>query len=275
MTSRARTAVLALTVLLAAASARAQIDARLLQQPDVSATRIAFVYGGDVWVVAKEGGLAQRLSTPRGEESFPRFSPDGSLIAFTGNYDGGIVQYDMPDVAHLLDTTLAGPGPAALAYAARVGAPILLTRRSTLTTGAVEMIAESASTEAVVVGGPNVVSEQVVEALRSDMTVQWLYGPDRYATNVLLVKQFWPTGDLQPYVATGTDFPDALVAGALAGRTGQPIVLSGSRVLPGVTREWVMHETARIPSFTMMGGPDAVSYLLEWQLAKARRVPAP
>ena len=163
----------------------------------------------------------------------------------------------------------------ASAYAARVGAPILLTRRSALTTGAAEMIAESAPMQAVVIGGPNVVSEQVVEELGSDMAVQWLYGPDRYATNVLLIKQFWPTGDLQPYVATGTDFPDALVAGALAGRTGQPIVLSGSRVLPGVTREWVMHETARIPSFTMMGGPDAVSYLLEWQLAKARRVPAP
>ena len=36
-----------------------------------------------------------------------------TMYGFTGNYDGGIVQYDMPDVAHLLDTTLAGPDPAA------------------------------------------------------------------------------------------------------------------------------------------------------------------
>jgi tricorn protease len=74
----------------------AQIDARLLRQPDVSSTQIAFVYGGDIWVVAKEGGVAQRLSTPAGEESFPRFAPDGRSIAFTGNYDGNSDIYTMP-----------------------------------------------------------------------------------------------------------------------------------------------------------------------------------
>ncbi|MCJ7440303.1 MAG: PDZ domain-containing protein [Thermoanaerobaculaceae bacterium] len=72
----------------AAVPALAAIDARLTRQPAVSATQIAFVYAGDVWVAPKAGGVAQRLSTPKGEESFPRFSPDGSLIAFTGNYDG-------------------------------------------------------------------------------------------------------------------------------------------------------------------------------------------
>ena len=73
-----------------------QIDARMLRQPDVSATQIAFVYAGDVWVVPKAGGVASRLSSPRGEESFPRFSPDGRLIAFTGDYDGNEDVYVMP-----------------------------------------------------------------------------------------------------------------------------------------------------------------------------------
>lgn len=82
--------------LFATGAAEAQIDARLLRQPDVSATQIAFVYGGDIWVVAKEGGVAQRLSTPPGEESFPRFSPDGTRIGFTGNYDGNQDIYVIP-----------------------------------------------------------------------------------------------------------------------------------------------------------------------------------
>ncbi|HXI64428.1 MAG TPA: S41 family peptidase [Gemmatimonadales bacterium] len=73
-----------------------QIDARALRQPDVSATQIAFVFAGDVWVVPKAGGVANRLSSPRGEESFPRFSPDGKLIAFTGDYDGNEDIYVMP-----------------------------------------------------------------------------------------------------------------------------------------------------------------------------------
>ena len=72
------------------------VDARMLRYPDVSATQIAFVYAGDIWVAPKSGGLAMRLSSPKGEESFPRFSPDGSLIAFTGNYDGNSDIYVVP-----------------------------------------------------------------------------------------------------------------------------------------------------------------------------------
>ena len=55
-----------------------QVSARMFRHPDVSATQIAFVYAGDIWVVPKTGGTAQRLTTPRGEELFPRFSPDGT-----------------------------------------------------------------------------------------------------------------------------------------------------------------------------------------------------
>lgn len=64
------------------------IDARMLRYPDVSADLITFVYAGDIWIAPKEGGAAHRLSSPRGEESFPRFSPDGLSIAFSANYDG-------------------------------------------------------------------------------------------------------------------------------------------------------------------------------------------
>jgi tricorn protease len=71
----------------------AQVDARMFQQPDVSGTHIAFVYAGDIWVVAKEGGVASRLSSPPGAEGFPRFSPDGQRIAYSANYDGNMDVY--------------------------------------------------------------------------------------------------------------------------------------------------------------------------------------
>ena len=45
------------------------VDARMLRYPDVSSTQIAFVYAGDIWVASKSGGEAQRLSSPKGEES--------------------------------------------------------------------------------------------------------------------------------------------------------------------------------------------------------------
>ncbi|HWW02162.1 MAG TPA: PDZ domain-containing protein [Candidatus Acidoferrum sp.] len=72
------------------------VDARMLRYPDVSQTQIAFVYAGDIWVAPKSGGIAMRLSSPKGEESFPRFSPDGSQLAFSGNYDGNMDIYVVP-----------------------------------------------------------------------------------------------------------------------------------------------------------------------------------
>jgi tricorn protease len=89
-------AAVAACALAFAAPAAAQVDARMLRFADVSDTHIAFVYAGDIWIVDKEGGVAQRLSTPSGEEQFPRFSPDGSQIAFTGNYDGNTDVYAVP-----------------------------------------------------------------------------------------------------------------------------------------------------------------------------------
>ncbi len=78
------------------ALAWAQVDARMFRQPDVSATEITFVYAGDIWVVPKQGGVASRLSSPPGEEMFPRFSPDGSQIAYSANYDGNLEVYVVP-----------------------------------------------------------------------------------------------------------------------------------------------------------------------------------
>jgi len=68
----------------------------LLSKPAVSRTQIAFTYAGDLWVVSREGGDARRLTTGVGIETDPRFSPDGSLIAFTGQYDGNRDVYLVP-----------------------------------------------------------------------------------------------------------------------------------------------------------------------------------
>jgi len=69
-------------------AASAQISGKLMQYPDVSETHITFTYGDDVWIASKSGGIANRLSSPTGAESFPRFSPDGKMIAYTANYNG-------------------------------------------------------------------------------------------------------------------------------------------------------------------------------------------
>ncbi len=73
-----------------------QIDAGLFRFPDVSQTQIVFTYANDLWVMPKEGGTAIKLSSPAGVESYPKFSPDGKSIAFSGNYDGNNDAYVIP-----------------------------------------------------------------------------------------------------------------------------------------------------------------------------------
>ena len=74
----------------------AQVDARMMQNPDVSKTHIVFTYGGDLWVVPKDGGTALKLSSPAGQELFAKFSPDGSEIAFSAIYNGNFDVYIVP-----------------------------------------------------------------------------------------------------------------------------------------------------------------------------------
>jgi len=88
-------------VSLTISSASAQVSARMFRMPDVSKTHIVFAYGGDIWIVDKNGGTASKLSSPSGSEAFPRFSPDGTQIAFSGNYDGNTDVYVIPTLGGL------------------------------------------------------------------------------------------------------------------------------------------------------------------------------
>ncbi|MFB0565917.1 MAG: S41 family peptidase [Candidatus Aminicenantaceae bacterium] len=67
----------------------------LMRFPDVHENTVIFVYGEDIWSVPVEGGVARRLTIHDGEERFPKLSPDGTMIAFTGEYDGNADVYVM------------------------------------------------------------------------------------------------------------------------------------------------------------------------------------
>jgi tricorn protease len=73
----------------------------LLRNPALSQDRIAFLFGGDIWLIPRSGGEARRLTSIAAVSEGPYFSPDGSRIAYSArergltdvyviNSDGGV-----------------------------------------------------------------------------------------------------------------------------------------------------------------------------------------
>ncbi|MGH7737857.1 MAG: S41 family peptidase [Candidatus Tyrphobacter sp.] len=110
----------------------------LLQSPTISRTRIAFVYGGDVWTVPRDGGEARRLVTGYGLASAPFFSPDGSTIAFSANYDGNVNVFTVSAGGGEPHRVTYHPGADTVIGWTRDGSGILFTSRRNSATDAAQ-----------------------------------------------------------------------------------------------------------------------------------------
>ena len=88
--------ILLLSMCFLLTSFMAKAQTKLLRFPDIHGEEVVFCYGGDIWKASANGGTAFRLTAHPGQELFPKFSPDGKYIAFTGQYDGDEQVYVMP-----------------------------------------------------------------------------------------------------------------------------------------------------------------------------------
>jgi tricorn protease len=88
--------VLALAPMARTANGPDVTDTKMLTQPAVSADHVAFIYAADLWVAALDGKHVRRITGDLGRESSPAFSPDGSLIAFSAQYEGNTDVYVVP-----------------------------------------------------------------------------------------------------------------------------------------------------------------------------------
>ena len=145
-------------------------------------------------------------------------------------------------------------GPAA----ARAGGPILLVTPSQVPAATRSEIQRLAPQRIVVLGGPNVVSESVrsqLAALAPGGATR-LAGADRYETAARIARAAFPSAPVA-YIATGTDYPDALGGAAAAGVDGGPILLVRRDAVPAATRaELSRLRPARI---VVLGGVNAIS----------------
>jgi tricorn protease len=122
---------LALCLFAVAAAAQAQDAPLLLQHPTINESKIVFVYAGDLWSVPRAGGAAERLTAGAGAKSNPVFSPDGSEIAFTANYDGNPDVYVIPAQGGVPRRLTWHPAPDNVVGWTRDGKQILFTSNRT------------------------------------------------------------------------------------------------------------------------------------------------
>src|SRR5689334_6882917 len=112
-----RKALLAGAVLLLSTASQAQV--KLLRHPAYSKGKVAFSYLGDIWIANENGSAVQRLTDNKARDIYPRFSPDGSEIAFSSNRDGNYDVFVIPAAGgkpkqltyHTADDTVVGWSP--------------------------------------------------------------------------------------------------------------------------------------------------------------------
>ena len=163
------------------------------------------------------------------------------------------------EVAYLATGTDFADALAGAVLAAHDRAPLLLTEPDQLPESTAAALTRARPARLVVLGDETAVAAGVAAAAASYTTtgvVTRLAGTDRYGTAAEVASRF-PAGVPEVYLATGSDFPDALAAVPVASAAGVPVLLTPPTTLPGV----VARELARLAPqrVVVVGGTSSVS----------------
>ncbi|GAB2739083.1 cell wall-binding repeat-containing protein [Nocardioides pakistanensis] len=143
-------------------------------------------------------------------------------------------------------------------------APILLTQTDETPSEVLAQLKAAGVEEITVVGGPNVVSEEQVAALRAaDYTVTRVSGHDRYLTNAAVIKAGGDAEETLGLVATGLNFPDALAGGPLS-YDGRPLGLASPTEISDEVVTAL--KDAGVEDVLILGGPSAIGQQVETKL---------
>ncbi len=182
-----------------------------------------------------------------------------------------VAQNAFPTSAPIVFVASGSSFPDALSAApaaTKLGGPVLLTEPSFLPAAVSAEIASLHPSKVVVVGGTSVVSPGVQTQLTALVpnTVRWS-GSDRFATSRVIDQNVWGIDFTGVYLATGTNFPDALAAGSVAGALGAPLLLVNGGAA-GLDLDSRVYLASQVNAYSVIiaGGVNAVSAGIELDL---------
>ena len=157
------------------------------------------------------------------------------------------------------DALSAGPLSSAL------NAPILLTQKNNISNNTLNEIKRLGATEAIILGGPNAISEDIRSQLKSAgiEDIQRIYGKDRYATATAVGEYLFEIQSMDDYksefavLASGNSFADALAVSSMASEYGRPILLTKMSELDASTKKFL--EDENIQYVSVIGGTSVIS----------------
>lgn len=155
--------------------------------------------------------------------------------------------------------------PDALAGSARAGwegHPILLVQTNHLPAVTRQALVDLGPSEIRVLGSNEAVSDAVALLLEDYAPVVRIEGTNRIRTAVA-ISQVHDSVDTV-YLASATNFPDALVAGAVAAAAGKPLLLTWPDSLPHATGVEILRLGAT--DVIVLGGPEAIALSVDDQI---------
>jgi secreted trypsin-like serine protease len=246
---------------LAAAPAAAEMGAPvLLTEPGVLSSETAAALDQldpqEIIVVGGTGAVSDGVLT-----QLAGFT-DGEVrrIAGTNRYETAVLlsQEAFPDglggalpVFIASGETFADALSAAAAAATSPAVPLLLVQSNALPDVTAAEIERLNPRDAAVFGGTGAISDAVIAA--TGLAAERIAGSTRYETSAAIVEQFFTGSQLEVIAATGTNFPDGLVAGAL----GLPLILVPPGDIPASTANAI--EDVGSDSLLVLGGTGAIS----------------
>jgi putative cell wall-binding protein len=228
-----------------------------------------YITGGEV---AIEEGVEQALRGLSFKPAVKRLGGDTRIQTAVALADEATSRGEAPRSAFVV---CAGNYPDALSVgslAASLHIPVLLTEQDALSEEAGSFLEDNAIKDVIIVGGSSVVSNSVVAGLHglaSKPSVSRWFGTDRYATAKDVVDEATARWNLAPSsigIASGEDFPDALVGGAAMGNRGGLLVISPSKTLSDAAQSVIAANRTTLQEVELFGG-NAVIDLSEPVLA--------